>query len=141
LAFLDHHLGHRNVARRWFVEGGGYDLPLHRALHVRHFLGPFVDQKDDQVAFGVIGLDRMRDVLQQNRLARPRRRHDQRTLAFPDRRHQVDDPGRAILDRRILDFHLQPLIGIKRREVVEGDLVLGAVGSSKLIFVTLVSAK
>jgi hypothetical protein len=82
--------------------------------------------KDDQVAFGVIGLDRMRDVLQQHRLARPRRRHDQRTLAFADRGHQVDDPGRAILDRRILDFHLQALIGIERREVVEGDLVLGA---------------
>ena len=83
----------------------------------------------------------MGDVLQQHRLAGPRRRHDQPALAFADGRHQVDDPGRAVLDRRILDFHLQPLIGVKRRQVVEVDLVRAFSGSSKLIRVTLVMQK
>ena len=32
-------------------------LALDRALHVRDFLRPFVNQKNDQIAVGVIGRD------------------------------------------------------------------------------------
>ena len=39
--------------------------------------GPLVDQQHDQIDFGVIGGDRMGDVLQHHRLAGSRRRHDQ----------------------------------------------------------------
>ncbi len=73
-------------------------------------------------------LDAVRDVLKENRLAGPRRGHDQRALPLADRRHEIDHAGRAILDRRILDFHLEPLIGVERREVLEGDLVPRALG-------------
>ncbi|EAQ02975.1 hypothetical protein OB2597_12563 [Pseudooceanicola batsensis HTCC2597] len=123
LGLLDHHLRDRHVPRRRFVECRGNHLALHRPLHVGHFLGSFVDQQDDQVAFRMIGLNRMGDVLQQDRLAGPRRCHDQRPLPLADRGHQVDDPGRAVLDGRILDLHLQTLVGIERRQVVEGHLV------------------
>jgi hypothetical protein len=116
----------------WRVAGSSkvedIDFALHRPLHVGHFLGPFVDQKDDQVALRVVRCDRMGDVLQQNRLTGPRRRHDQRPLAFADRTDEVDDAGGSIPDRRVLDLHLQTLIGVKRGEVVEGDLVAGAFG-------------
>ena len=65
----------------------------------------------------------MGDVLQQHGLAGARRRHDQRALALADRRDDVDDAGRQILLGRILEFHLQPLVGIERRQIVEIDLV------------------
>jgi hypothetical protein len=81
----------------------------------------------------MVGRDRMRDVLQQHRLTGARRRHDQRALALAERRNQVDDARRPILDRRIVDFHLEPLIGIERRQVVEIDLVAAFSGSSKLM--------
>ena len=71
----------------------------------------------------MIGGDRVRDVLQQHGLAGARRRHDQRALALADRRDDVDDARRQILLGRILVLHLQPLVGIERRQVVEVDLV------------------
>ena len=128
LRLLDHHLRDLDVARRRLVEGRGHHLALDRALHVRDFLRPLVDQENDQVALGVIGGDGVGDVLQQHRLAGARWRHDQRTLALADRRDDVDDPRRQILLGDVLVLHPQPLVGIERREVVEVDLVAGLFG-------------
>ena len=72
--------------------------------------------------------DRVGDVLQQHRLAGARRRHDQRALALADRRDDVDDARREVLLGRILVFHLQPLVRIERRQIVEIDLVAGLFG-------------
>ena len=128
LGLLDHHLGDLHVARGRLVEGRGHHLALDRALHVGDFLGPLVDQQHDQVALGMIGRDGVRDVLQQHGLAGARRRHDQRALALADRRHDVDDARRQVLLGRVLVFHLEPLVRIERREVVEVDLVAGLLG-------------
>ena len=68
------------------------DLAFHRALHVRHFLRALVDQQHDQVALGVVGGDRLGDVLQEHRLTGAGRGDDQRALALSDRRDDVDDP-------------------------------------------------
>ncbi len=67
----------------------------------------------------------MGDVLQEHRLAGARRRDDQRALALAERRHDVDDPGRHILPGRVFDLHLEALVGVKRRQIVEMDLVAG----------------
>ena len=123
LGLFDDHLGDLDVAHRRLVEGRGNYLALHRALHVGDFFRPLVDQEHDQIAFRVIVGDRVGDVLQQHGLAGARRRHDQGALAFADRRHDVDDPRREILLGRILVFHLQPLVRIERRQIVEIDLV------------------
>ena len=72
--------------------------------------------------------DRVGDVLQQHGLAGARRRHDQRALAFADRGDDVDDARGEILLGRILEFHLQPLVGIERRQIVEIDLVARFLG-------------
>ena len=128
LGLLDHHLGDLDVAHRRLVEGRGNHLAFDRALHVGDFLRPLVDQQHDQIAFRVIVGDRVGDVLQQHGLAGTRRRHDQRALALADRRDDVDDAGGEILLGRILEFHLQPLVGIERRQVVEIDLVARLLG-------------
>ena len=128
LRLFDDHFGHGNVARGRFVKGGGDHLALHGPLHIGDFFGAFVDQKHDQVTFGMVHLDRAGNVLEQNRLTRARRRDDQGPLALADGRNKVDDPRRPVLDRGILDLHLETLIRIKRREVVECDFVAGAFG-------------
>ena len=89
----------------------------------------------------MIGRDRVRNVLQQHRLTGARRCHDQAALALCQWGDNVDDARRKILDCRILDFQLQPLGRIKRRQVVEVNLVAAAAGSSKLTVLTLSSAK
>ncbi len=125
LGLLDDHLGDLHVTRGRLVEGRRHDLALHRALHVGDLLRALVDEQHDQVALRMVGGDRMRDVLQQHGLAGARRRHDQGALALADRRHDVDDAGREILRGRILVLHVEPFIRIKRRQIVEIDLVAG----------------
>ena len=125
LGLLDHHFGDLDVTHRRLVEGRGNDLALHRALHVRDFLGPLVDQEHDQVALGMIGRDRVRDVLHQHGLAGAWRRHDQGALALADRRHDVDNPCRKVFSGGVFEFEPEALIGKQRRQIVEIDLVLG----------------
>ena len=123
LGLLDHHLGDLHVARRRLVEGGRHHLALHRALHVGHFFRPLVDQQHDQEAFRMVRRDRVRDILQQHGLAGARRRDDERALALADRGHDVDDARGHVLLGWVLVLHLEPLVGIERRQVVEVDLV------------------
>ena len=65
----------------------------------------------------------MGDVLQQNGLAGARRRDDQAALALAERRDQIDDARRHVLRGRNLEFHLEALVRIERRQIVEMDLV------------------
>src|SRR5262245_49759423 len=73
----------------------------------------------------MIGGDRIRDRLQQHRLACPRRRHDQAALTLTDRRKEIEYPcGKIILG----GLELQSLVGIERRQIIEEDLVASLVG-------------
>ena len=105
------------------VEAAGDHFALDRPLHVGHFFGPLVDQEHDQLDFRVIVEIEWRCAAEHDRLAGPRRGDDQGPLALAERSHDVDDARREILLGRILVFHLQPLIRIERRQVVEIDLV------------------
>ena len=87
--------------------------------------GPLVDEQHDQVDLGVVLRDRLRDVLQQHRLAGARRRDDQAALALADRRHQVHDPRRQVVRRRL---EHEALLRVERRQVLEEQLVARLVG-------------
>src|SRR6202021_997653 len=63
--------------------------------------------------------------LQEHRLSGARRRDNERTLPLTDWRYDVDNARRQILSCRILNFELQALVGIERRQIVEMDLVPG----------------
>ncbi len=122
---LDDHLCNLNVPCRGLVKGRGDDFAFHRPAHIGDFLGSFIDQENDEIAFGVVFLDRRGDILQEHGLAGARRRNDQGALALADRGDDVDDPARPVLLGGVLAFHLQPLLGIKRGEIVEMDLLPG----------------
>ena len=99
--------------------------PAHRPLHVGDFFRPLVDEQDDEVDLGVVGRDRLRDVLQQHRLAGARRRDDEAALALADGRHQVHDARRQVVGGRL---EPQALLRIERRQVLEEELVARLVG-------------
>ena len=98
------------------VEGGGDDLALHRALHVGDLFRAFVHQHHHQMHFGVVGGDRVGDVLQRDGLAGLRRGDDQATLALADRGHDVDQTAGELVRRGLL---LQPLLRVQRGELGE----------------------
>ena len=82
LAALDDELGEADVAFDVAVEAAGDHFALDRPLHVGDFLGPLVDQQDDQLDIGIIGRDAEADVLQQDGFSGARRGDDQGPLAF-----------------------------------------------------------
>ena len=99
--------------------------PLDRSLHVRHFFRTFVDQQYDENHFREVGADAVCDRLQQHGFTGSRRSHNQTTLAFTDRCHQIHDPCTVILAVR--RFQTQAFLGIQRRQVVEENFVFGLV--------------
>src|ERR1041384_6771365 len=76
----------------------------------------------------MVGSDRVGDVLKDNGLTGARLRHDQPALTLAKWGHDVDYAARQIFVGRLLDLHLQPLVGIERRQIVEMDLVALLVG-------------
>ena len=90
--------------------------PLHGALHVGHFFGPLVDEQHDEVHFRMVLRHGLGDVLQEDRLAGARRRHDQAALALADGREQVHD---ARGQRLLAGFEADQLARVDGGEVVE----------------------
>jgi len=122
LGLLDHDLGHLAVPRGRLVERRTDDLDglAGLALHFRDFLGPLVDQQNDELDLRMICGDGIGHLLEQNRFAGPRRRHNQAALALAHGRHQVDDPHVQFVRLRLED---QTLLRMQRRQVAEHDLV------------------
>ena len=102
---------------RGFVEGGADDFGLlDGAHHIRHFFRALVNQKDNEVDVGIIGIDGIGQRLKQHCFARAGRGHDKPALAAADGGHDVDNPVGEIF---FAVFHHQLLIGIDGREIVE----------------------
>jgi hypothetical protein len=113
---VEHELGDLHVVLGGLVEGRGDDLALDRALHVGDLLGSLVDEQHDEVDVGVVGGDRVGELLEDRRLARLRRRDDEPALALADRAQQVHDARRRIV---IGSLEAQTLFGEERRQLLE----------------------
>ena len=98
------------------VEGRGDDLALDRALHVRDLFGALVDEHDHEVDLGVVGRDRVRDLLHDDRLAGLRGRDDQAALALAD---GGDDVDHALREPGLLGLEAQALLRVERRQLAE----------------------
>ncbi len=92
--------------------------PLTDPLHVGHFLGPLVDQEDDQVQLGVVLRDGGGHLLEQDRLARARGGDDQAALALADRGEQVHHPHAQRLGP---GFEVDGLVRVDRGQLVEAS--------------------
>ena len=117
LAALDHQLREPNMALDIAVEATGDHVPLHRPPHVGDLLRPFVDEEHDERQFGVVGRHRLRHLLEEHGLARPRRGDDQRPLPLPQRRQQIHDPGG---ERLLAGLETEPMLRIDRGQLIEG---------------------
>src|SRR5690606_5400416 len=121
LGLLDDHFGHLYVTRGRLVEGRSHHFAAHRALHFRHFLRTLVDQQHDQAALGRVARDRLRDVLQDQRLAGLRRRYDQAALALADGGYEINDAGTEVFGAAVAGFQREAFVGEERGKVFEQD--------------------
>ena len=141
LGALDHHFGDVHVARGWFIEGGGDDLAPDRALHFGDLFRTLVYQQHHQVHVGIVGRDRMRNMLHHHRLATLGRRHQQGALAAADRSDQINHAAGDVFLTLDVALKLHLLGGKQRREVFEHYLVLVRIGRAPIDFVELVQRK
>src|SRR5690606_247632 len=95
---------------------------LDRALQVVALVGALVHQDVHEVHLGVVGRDRVRDVLQHQGLARLGRGDDEAALTLADRGDEVDDPRGQVL---LLGLQAEPLLGVQRGQLAELGTVLG----------------
>ena len=95
-----------------------HDLGLDRALEIRDFLGPLVNEQHHRVDFRMVRGDGVANLLEDGRLARARRRDDQAARALADGRDEVND---ARLDQVRCGFQLEFLNRVNARQVLEAD--------------------
>ena len=107
------------------VEGRGDDLALDRAAHVGDFLRALADERDHEQDLGVVGADAVGDLLEEHRLARLRRRDDQRALALAERVDEVDQALREVLR---VSLEVDQLNRVDWRQGVEVRSALGRLG-------------
>ncbi len=100
------------------IKGRVDDLALDRALHVRDFLGPLIDEDHHQVALGIVGGDGVGDFLQHGRLTGLRRRDNHAALTLTNWRDEVDDPGQLLIGLA-LDLEPEPHVGKERCQFLE----------------------
>ena len=95
----------------------GHDFgPWTGAAEIGDFLRALIDEKNDELHLRMIFHDGVRDVVEQGRLARPRRRNNQTALSHAERRHQIHDArGVAVRDRLELDLAIR----VDRRQLLE----------------------
>src|ERR1700674_32075 len=73
--------------------------------------------------------DGVRDILQQHGFPGAGRRNDEAALSLAERREQIHDAGAGVLAR---SFKLEAFLRIKRRQVVEKNLVASLVWRLKV---------
>ena len=75
------------------VIGGSVDRSGNVPLHVGDFFGAFVDEEQDELRGGMVGVNALGDVLHQDRLAGSRWGDDQSALAEADGGENIDGAG------------------------------------------------
>ena len=134
---LDDHVGDLYVPAGRFIKGAGNDFTLYRACHLGDLLRPFVNQQDNQIAFRMVGSNRLRHILQQHGLAGLWRRYNQATLTFSQRCDQINDARGDVLRAAIAALQRHAFIGMQRGQVLKRNLVFGIFGFLVIDFADL----
>src|SRR6516165_1722023 len=113
---LDRQFRDRGVVLGGAVEGRVDHFALDRPLHIGDLFWPLVHEHDHEVAFGVVLGDRVRDGLQDHRLAGLRRRYDEATLALADRGDEVNDPRGHDAG---IGLQAEPVLRVQRHQLGE----------------------
>ena len=116
------------MTRCWLIEGRGDDFALNRPLHIRHFLWSLINKENQQVDFGIVRSDTVRNALQHHGFTRAGWGGQQRTLALTNGCHQIDNATGHVLVITTFNFQLEALFWVKRCQVVKVDTMLGLFG-------------
>ena len=140
LGLLQDKAGDLDMALGRLVEGGGDDLGIDGAGHVRDLLRALVDEQHHQVGFGMVGGNGIGHVLHEHGLTSLGLGDDQRALTLANRGEEIDDTRAQIGGGAVATEHVF-LVGEERREVLESTRSRTSEGTRPLILSMLVSGK
>ena len=122
LGLFDDHIRHLHMPGRRLIKRRADDLGAgNSGDEVRHLLRPLVDEQHDESHLRVVLGDRVRHLLQEDRLAGPWRGHNQPALPLAERGDHVNDAHGEVAR---LGFEANALVRVSRPQVVEGDALL-----------------
>ena len=101
---------------RSLIESRISNFTLDGTLHIRNFLRTLIYQEHDDLAVGIVGRDRIGDLLHKDSLTCLRRRYDHTSLSLTDWAEQIDNPARQILGTGL---ECKSLIRIDRCQMLE----------------------
>ena len=81
------------MANRGHIEAGGNNLAIAPGDHFADFLGALVHEQNEEGGLRMIDRHALDDSLEKHRFSCPGRGHDERALAVPDWRYQIDCPA------------------------------------------------
>ena len=81
------------MANRGHIEAGGNNLAIAPGDHFADFLGALVHEQNEEGGLRMIDRHALDDSLEKHRFPGPGRGHDERALAVPDWRYQIDCPA------------------------------------------------
>ena len=136
LGLFEHDSGDFHVTLGGLVERRGDDLGFDGAGHIGDFLGTLVNEQHHQVGFGMVGGNRVGDVLHQNGLTRFGLGDDEGTLTLSDGRKEIDDARREIRGFRVAAERVF-FFGEERCEMLEGDAVAHFRGHTAIDFLDI----
>ena len=119
LGLFEHDACNLDMTLGRFVERRGNDLCIHRTGHVGHFFRTLVDKQHHEISLGMVGGNGVGNVFHQDGLTCLGLCHDKRTLAFADRREQVNDACTEIGGRTVA-AETEFLVGEEGCKMVEG---------------------
>ena len=103
LGHLNDHFRHIHVVLRLFIEGGRKHHRFRVALHIRHFLRAFIDEKDDEDGFRMILRNGIRHLLKEHGLTDARRSDNNAALTKANGGEHIDDTRRELGGFRLKD--------------------------------------
>ena len=120
--FLQHHIGHLDVALGRLVEGGCHHLGLYAAGHIGHLFGTLVNQEDNLVHLGMIVGNRIGNGLEQHGFTGFRLRHDQTALSLSDGGEHVHNAAGDVFSVSVTQ-EVEFLVREEGSEEIEGNPV------------------
>ena len=113
------HLGYSLVVFGKFIESRidhFYVRSLNSLFDVRNFLRTLINEQDDQMDLGIVGLNGLSDLFHESRFSCLGGRYDHTSLSFAHRAKKVHN---SHWDARSGFFEADPVIGKDRRHIFE----------------------
>ena len=97
LSLFKHNASNLHMAFCRLIKSRCNNFCLHTTSHICNFFRTFINQKHNHICFRMVGCNGISNIFHQDSLTSLRLCNNERTLAFTDRREEINHTGRKII--------------------------------------------